>query len=39
VVAAAVVSTLDSLDLSYPKVSEAERKELAAAKRALLAEK
>jgi PPK2 family polyphosphate:nucleotide phosphotransferase len=39
VVAAAVVSTLGSLDLSYPKVSEAERKELAAAKRALLAEK
>ncbi|HEX9125071.1 MAG TPA: polyphosphate kinase 2 family protein [Methylomirabilota bacterium] len=39
VVAAAVVSTLGSLDLSYPKVSEAERKELTAAKRALLAEK
>jgi PPK2 family polyphosphate:nucleotide phosphotransferase len=39
VVAAAVVSTLGSLDLNYPKVSEAERKELAAAKRALLAGK
>jgi len=39
VVAAAVVSTLDALDLSYPKVSKAERKELAAARRALLAEK
>ena len=33
VVAAAVVSTLDVLDLSYPKVSKAERKELAAARR------
>jgi PPK2 family polyphosphate:nucleotide phosphotransferase len=39
VVAAAVVSTLGSLDLGYPKVSEAERKALAAAKRALLAAK
>jgi hypothetical protein len=39
VVAAAVVSTLDALDLSYPKVSKAERKRLAAARRALLAEK
>jgi hypothetical protein len=39
VVAAAVVSTLAALDLSYPKVSKAERKELAAARRALLAEK
>ena len=39
VVAAAVVSTLDVLDLSYPKVSKAERKELAAARRALLTEK
>ena len=39
VVAAAVVSTMGSLDLRYPKVSEAERKELLAAKRALLAAK
>ncbi len=39
VVAAAVVSTMGSLDLHYPKVSEAERKELLAAKRALLAAK
>jgi PPK2 family polyphosphate:nucleotide phosphotransferase len=39
VVAAAVVSAMGSLDLRYPKVSEAERKELLAAKRALLAAK
>ena len=39
VVAAAVVSAMDSLDLHYPKVSQAERKELLAAKRALLAAK
>ena len=39
VVAAAVVSTMGSLDLRYPKVSEAKRKELLAAKRALLAAK
>jgi PPK2 family polyphosphate:nucleotide phosphotransferase len=39
VVAAAVVSTLDSLDLAYPKVGSEELKALAAAKRALLAGK
>jgi polyphosphate kinase 2 (PPK2 family) len=39
VVAAAVIDTLASLDLHYPKVSEAKRKELAAAKKALLANK
>jgi PPK2 family polyphosphate:nucleotide phosphotransferase len=37
VVAAAVVSTLGSLDLTYPKVGEKALKELAAAKHALLA--
>ena len=36
VVAAAVIDTLASLDLHYPKVSEAKRKELEAAKKALL---
>src|SRR5262252_3326767 len=35
VVAAAVIDALDSLDLKYPKVSDAKLKELAAAKRAL----
>jgi len=35
-VAAAVVDTLASLDLHYPKVNDAKRKELAAAKQALL---
>jgi PPK2 family polyphosphate:nucleotide phosphotransferase len=38
-VAAAVVDTLASLDLKYPKVGKAKLVELAAAKRALLAEK
>ena len=37
VVAAAVLDTLGSLGLSYPKVEKAKLKELAAAKRALLA--
>jgi PPK2 family polyphosphate:nucleotide phosphotransferase len=37
VVAAAVVDALASLDLSYPEVSKAKLKDLAAAKRALLA--
>jgi PPK2 family polyphosphate:nucleotide phosphotransferase len=37
VVAAAIVSTLGSLDLHYPKVSAEKLKELATAKRALLA--
>ena len=36
VVAAAVIHTLDSLGLEYPKVGEAKLKELAAAKEALL---
>jgi PPK2 family polyphosphate:nucleotide phosphotransferase len=39
VVAAAVVSTLGSLDLAYPKVGPDKLKELAAARRALLAGK
>jgi len=39
VVAAAVVSTLGSLDLAYPKVAPEKLKALAAAKRALLAGK
>jgi PPK2 family polyphosphate:nucleotide phosphotransferase len=39
VVAAAVVSTLGSLDLAYPKVGTEKLKALAAAKRALLARK
>ena len=39
VVAAAVVSTLGSLDLTYPKVGPEKLKELAAARRALLAGK
>jgi PPK2 family polyphosphate:nucleotide phosphotransferase len=38
VVAAAVIDALDSLDLQYPKVGKHQRKELAAAKRELLAE-
>jgi PPK2 family polyphosphate:nucleotide phosphotransferase len=37
IVAAAIIDTLDSLKLNYPKVSTAKRKELAEAKRALLA--
>ena len=36
IVAAAVIDTLASLDLHYPKVSAAKRKELAEAKKALL---
>jgi len=36
VVASAVVETLDSLDLAYPKVDESKLKELAAAKKKLL---
>jgi len=39
VVAAAVIEALSSLDLAYPTVSEAKLKDLAAAKRALLADK
>jgi hypothetical protein len=35
-VAGAIVDTLYSLDLKYPKVSKEKRQELAAAKRALL---
>jgi PPK2 family polyphosphate:nucleotide phosphotransferase len=39
VVAAAIIDALDSLDLHYPRVDKAKRKELAAARRVLLAEK
>jgi len=39
VVAAAVVHALRGMDLSFPQVSESRRKELAAARRALMAEK
>jgi PPK2 family polyphosphate:nucleotide phosphotransferase len=39
IVAAAVIDTLASLDLHYPKVSDAKRKELAEAKKALLESK
>jgi len=36
VVAAAIITTLDSLDLHYPRVDKAKRRDLAAAKKALL---
>jgi PPK2 family polyphosphate:nucleotide phosphotransferase len=39
VVAAAVIDTLDALDLEYPKVDKAKRDELAAARAALLGKK
>jgi Polyphosphate kinase 2 (PPK2) len=39
VVAAAIVETLNSLDLAYPALSKEELKELDAAKQALLASK
>ena len=39
VVAAAVISALDSLDLEYPEVGEAQQAELASAKQALLGDK
>jgi PPK2 family polyphosphate:nucleotide phosphotransferase len=39
VVASAVIDTLDSLDLRYPKVSKEKRAELARIRKALLAEK
>jgi PPK2 family polyphosphate:nucleotide phosphotransferase len=39
VVAAAIIDTLDRLDLAYPTVDRAKRRELAAARRALLVEK
>jgi hypothetical protein len=39
VVAAAIVDTLASLNLRYPEVGPAQRKELAAARRLLLAER
>jgi PPK2 family polyphosphate:nucleotide phosphotransferase len=39
VVAAAVVEALDSLELSYPKLTKAQRAELAKLKRGLMAEK
>jgi len=38
VVASAVIDALGSLDLSYPEVDDAKRRELAAARRALLAQ-
>ena len=38
VVAAAIVETLEKLDLAYPKIDEAKRQELAAARQALLSE-
>jgi hypothetical protein len=38
VVAAAVIETLDALNLRYPKVSEEKLKDLAAAKQTLIAE-
>ena len=39
VVAAAIVEAVEKLDLEYPKVSEAQKKELAAARAELVAEK
>lgn len=39
VVAAAVIEALSSLDLAYPEVGEAQKKELAQARKSLLAEK
>jgi len=39
VVAAAIIDALTTLDLDYPKVDKAKRKDLAAARRTLLAEK
>ena len=36
VVAAAIIETLHGLDLEYPELSKAKRRELAAAKRALM---
>lgn len=39
VISAVIVDTLEELDLSYPKVDPAARKELAAAKKELLSEK
>jgi PPK2 family polyphosphate:nucleotide phosphotransferase len=39
IVAAAVIDALSSLDLAYPKVSEAKKKELAEARKLLMADK
>jgi hypothetical protein len=39
VVAAAIVEALEKLDLKYPEIDAAKRKELAAARAALLKEK
>jgi len=39
VVSTVIVATLESLDLAYPKVDDAKRKELAAAKKVLLSKK
>jgi hypothetical protein len=39
VVAAAVIDALDSLDVAYPRVDETQRAGLAAARRALVAQR
>jgi hypothetical protein len=39
IVAAAVVDAMDDMNLSYPKVTAAQKKDLDAAKQALLSEK
>ena len=39
IVAAAVVDAMDDMNLSYPKVSDAQKQDLEAAKQALLSEK
>ena len=39
VVSTVLVDTLESLDLAYPKVDEANRKELAAARKILISKK
>jgi hypothetical protein len=39
VVAAAIVETVENLDLSYPKIDAAKKKELAAARAALARER
>ena len=38
IVAAAIVETMEKLDLRYPKVDEAKKKELAAARATLMKE-
>jgi hypothetical protein len=39
IISTVVVDTLESLDLAYPKVDDAKRKELEAAKKILLSKK